>query len=43
MDEALSVGDRCPDALLVGVDGPVRFAELWTAAPLILVFLRHFG
>jgi peroxiredoxin len=39
-----SVGDPAPDAALRG-DGEreVRLAELWGEAPLVLIFLRHFG
>ena len=41
---ALSVGDPVPDALLQAEgDREVRLPELCRGAPVVLIFLRHFG
>ena len=40
----LSVGVQATDAVLLGdEEREVRLSELWANAPLMLLFLRHFG
>ena len=40
----LEVGMQAPDLTLLAEDGrEVRLSELWSDAPLVLLFLRHFG
>lgn len=42
--EGLRPGDPAPDLSLPDADGrPVQLSSLWRAAPLALVFIRHFG
>ena len=39
-----AVGDPAPDLTLPDHTGrPVRLADLWTAGPIVLLLLRHFG
>jgi peroxiredoxin len=41
---APQVGDPAPDATLLDEgERPLRLSELWREAPLLLIFLRHFG
>ena len=38
------VGDSAPDLTLPDARGRnIAFSELWQAAPLALLFIRHFG
>lgn len=40
----LRVGDAAPDLVLLdAAERPVTLATLWQQAPLVLIFLRHFG
>jgi hypothetical protein len=40
----LALGAAAPDlALLDAAERPVRLATLWEQAPLVVIFLRHFG
>ncbi len=40
----LAVGDVAPDlTLLDPEEKPVTLSSLWNRAPLVLIFLRHFG
>jgi hypothetical protein len=41
---ALEVGQPAPDvAFLTEGDRELRLSSLWRDAPVVLVFLRHFG
>ena len=38
------IGRAAPDATFLAADGHERrLSELWSQAPTVLVFLRHFG
>ncbi len=40
----LAVGDPAPDLTLEDDQGAkVQLSRLWDAAPLVLLFVRHFG
>ncbi|MDP7299243.1 MAG: hypothetical protein QF642_07785 [Myxococcota bacterium] len=40
----LALGERAPDCVFLSeADREVRLSDLWFEAPLVLVFLRHFG
>lgn len=42
--QGLRPGDPAPDLTLPDADGHlVQLSSLWHAAPLALVFIRHFG
>jgi hypothetical protein len=39
-----ALGDAAPDLILLDRDErPVALSALWQQAPLVLIFLRHFG
>lgn len=39
----LDEGERFPEIILEGAEGPEALAERWQRGPLVVAFERHFG